>query len=133
MIKSNIHKIFYRHKKLSCTNNIILIYAKHRVFPGGPVGKTLHFQYRGPRFDLWSGNWIPHATTKSLHAAMKITCVLQLRPGTAKYKYEYICIYIYRCYIYVYEVYTYICELTPRDTTDRQIYNHIKKLQAKFQ
>ena len=29
MIKGNIHKIFYRHRKLSCINNIILKYAKH--------------------------------------------------------------------------------------------------------
>ena len=26
------------------------------VFPGGPVAKTLYFQFRGPRFDPWSGN-----------------------------------------------------------------------------
>ena len=25
-------------------------------FPGGPVGKTLHSQYRGPGFDPWWGN-----------------------------------------------------------------------------
>ena len=25
-------------------------------FPGGPVGKTLCSQCRGPRFDTWSGN-----------------------------------------------------------------------------
>ena len=29
---------------------------KIRDFPGGPVAKTLHSQYRGPGFDLWSGN-----------------------------------------------------------------------------
>ena len=28
-------------------------------------------QCRGPRFNAWSGNWIPHAATKSLHAATK--------------------------------------------------------------
>ena len=27
-----------------------------RDFPGGPVVKTLHSQYRGPGFDYWSGN-----------------------------------------------------------------------------
>ena len=25
-------------------------------FPGGTVAKTLNSQYRGPRFDPWSGN-----------------------------------------------------------------------------
>ena len=25
-------------------------------FPGGPMGKTPRSQYRGPRFDPWSGN-----------------------------------------------------------------------------
>ena len=38
-------------------------------FPGVPVAKILCSQCRGPRFDPWSGNWIPHAATKSLHAA----------------------------------------------------------------
>ena len=42
-----------------------------RDFPGGPVAKTLHSQCRGPRFDPWSGNNIPHATSKGLHAATK--------------------------------------------------------------
>ena len=27
--------------------------------------------HRGPRFDPWLGNWIPHAATKSLHATVK--------------------------------------------------------------
>ena len=31
----------------------------------------LHPQCRGPGFNPWSGNWIPHATTKKLHAATK--------------------------------------------------------------
>ena len=29
-----------------------------------PGAKTPSSQHRGPGFDLWSGNWIPHATTK---------------------------------------------------------------------
>ena len=41
--------------------------------PGGPVGKTLCSQGRGPRIHPWSGNWIPHATAKSLHATVKIS------------------------------------------------------------
>ena len=39
--------------------------SKCRDFPGGPVAKTLHPQSRGPRFDPWSENWIPHATSKA--------------------------------------------------------------------
>ena len=35
-------------------------------FPGGPVAKTLHSQCRGPGFDPWSGDKIPHVTTKDL-------------------------------------------------------------------
>ena len=41
-------------------------------FPGGPVPKTPCFQCRGPGFDPWSGNWIPHAATKGPHATTKI-------------------------------------------------------------
>ena len=40
-------------------------------FPDGPVAKSLHFQCRGPRFDLCSRNSIPHAATKILCAATK--------------------------------------------------------------
>ena len=47
-------------------------------FTGGPVAKILSSQCRGPGFDPWSGNEIPHATTKSLHAMTK-----QLRSATA--------------------------------------------------
>ena len=42
-------------------------------FPGGPVAKrNPHYQCRGPEFNPWSGNYIPHATTKSLRATTKI-------------------------------------------------------------
>ena len=41
-------------------------------FPGGLVAKTPSSQYTGPRFDSWSGNWISHAATKSLHATAKV-------------------------------------------------------------
>ena len=34
-------------------------------FSGGLVAKTLSSQCRGHRFDPWSGNYIPHATTKT--------------------------------------------------------------------
>ena len=63
-------------------------------FPGGPVAKTLQSQCRGPRFDPWSGNVIPHTTTKGLIAATKNpasndnkaqrSLMLQLRPSAAK-------------------------------------------------
>ena len=48
--------------------------------------KTRHFQCRGSRFDLWSGNKIPHAVTKSPHATVNI--LAQLQPGAAKLKKE---------------------------------------------
>ena len=47
---------------------------KIRDFPGGPVAKTLHSQYRGPRFNPQSGNQEPHAISKSSHAATKAWC-----------------------------------------------------------
>ena len=37
-------------------------------FSGGPVGKTLHSQRRGPGCDPWSGNSIPHVATKTWHS-----------------------------------------------------------------
>ena len=42
-----------------------------RDFPGSPVAKTLLFQCREPGFDPCSGNYIPHAVTKSSHATTK--------------------------------------------------------------
>ena len=38
-------------------------------FSGGPVAKTLCPQCRGPGFNTWLGNQIPHATTKSSNAS----------------------------------------------------------------
>ena len=35
-----------------------------RNFPGITVAKTLSSPRKAPGFDLWSGNLIPHATTK---------------------------------------------------------------------
>ena len=35
------------------------------------MAKTPHSQRRWPRFNPWSGNWIPHGTAKSLQRAMK--------------------------------------------------------------
>ena len=34
-------------------------------FPGGPVGKTPHFQCRGHQFSPWCGNWIQNASRSS--------------------------------------------------------------------
>ena len=33
--------------------------------PGDPVAQAPHSQCRGPQFDPWLGNYIPHATTKT--------------------------------------------------------------------
>ena len=51
-------------------NDLLIIYF--RDFPGGPVTKTLRSQCRGPRFDPWLGNQIPHAATKDSRAATNI-------------------------------------------------------------
>ena len=37
-------------------------------FSDGPVAKTLGSQCTGSRFDPWSGNYIPHAATKTWHS-----------------------------------------------------------------
>ena len=42
-----------------------------RDFSDDPVAKTPCSQCRGPEFDPWSGNWIPHATSDHLHASIK--------------------------------------------------------------
>ena len=55
-------------------------------FPGDPVAKTLYSQCRGPEFDPWPGNQIPHTATKSSHAAIKgpagLTSLLHPLPFT---------------------------------------------------
>ena len=38
-----------------------------------PVAKTLSSQCRGPGFEPWSGNYIPHASTKSRMPLLKIS------------------------------------------------------------
>ena len=38
------------------------------------MAKTPHSQYKGFRFNPWSGNQILHAATKSLHATPKTWC-----------------------------------------------------------
>ena len=39
---------------IHCT--LLKFETKIMTLPGGPVVTTLHSQYRGPRFDPWSGN-----------------------------------------------------------------------------
>ena len=46
--------------------------------PGGPVDKTSGSQCRGPGFDPWSGNYIPHGFTNSYDTA-KRSCMPQLK------------------------------------------------------
>ena len=45
---------------LSSRENYIFFFILTRMlssdFPGGPVAKTPHSQFRGPRFNPWSGN-----------------------------------------------------------------------------
>ena len=54
-----------------CRGEGVLIHKERegRDFTGGPVVKIPDSQCRRPGFDPWSGTEIPHATTKSLHAA----------------------------------------------------------------
>ena len=52
-------------------------------FPGGPAVKIPCSQCRGPGFDPWSGNYIPHAATKIPHATMKTPSVAT-KTSTAK-------------------------------------------------
>ena len=42
-----------------------LLKVRNGDFSGGPVAKTLCCQWRGHGFDPWSGNYIPHAATKT--------------------------------------------------------------------
>ena len=80
--------VVYRHfhtrvvALISCNRNIWLakphiltlwlFYRKSLLgLPGGPVAKTPSFQCRGPRFDPWSENLNPHATTKIEDPTMK--------------------------------------------------------------
>ena len=44
---------------------------QHRDVPRGPVAKPLSSQCKGPRFNPWSGSYIPHATTKTQSSQKK--------------------------------------------------------------
>ena len=60
---------------LACQENVVTwkkgILKKKRNPPGGPVVQTPSSLCREPRFNPWSGNWIPHTTTESSPAATK--------------------------------------------------------------
>ena len=68
---------------------IVYVYAlflkeKIRDFPGGPVARALCSHCRGPGFDPWSGNWIPHVVTKRVLHTTRRTHVMQLGSSSAK-------------------------------------------------
>ena len=66
-----------------------LNYTYSQDLLGGLVIKTPYSQHRRPWFDLWSGNWIPHATTKSLHVTTKILCASAKTQCSKKKKKKY--------------------------------------------
>ena len=74
---NTLYHLYVESKKYNKLVNITKKKQTHRYreqtrdFPGGPVAKTPCSQWRGPRFNPWSGNWIPRAATKSPHAATK--------------------------------------------------------------
>ena len=47
-------------------SHLIVLSGRVGGLPCGPEVKILHSQCRGPRFNPWPGNKIPHATTKDL-------------------------------------------------------------------
>ena len=57
-----------KSEKLTTKTNKYSTLKKQKLytwdFPGGPLAKTLSSQLRGPGFNTWSENEIPHATTK---------------------------------------------------------------------
>ena len=59
---------------------------KNFAFLGCPVVKAPHSQCTGPRFDPWSGNQIPHATTKTQHSQANVfkkeCCTTALYPAS---------------------------------------------------
>ena len=55
-----------RDMHTDCHGSSVLLKIKPgRDFPGGPVAKTLSSQWRGPKFNPWSGSKISHAATKT--------------------------------------------------------------------
>ena len=73
-----------KHMKIFSTSLAIRkmeIKTSMRDFPGGSVAKTLGSQQRGPRVPSWSGNQIPHATTKP--GGSQINKYLETKTGTS--------------------------------------------------
>ena len=80
-------------------------------FPGGPMDETPCSQSRGPRFDPWSGNWIPHASTKILHSTTKkVSHVPQWRLKIPRATTKTQCSQINK-YIYIFRAYHFTCLL----------------------
>ena len=69
------------HTLSLCPQNNARYNILMRNFPCGPVAKAPRSQCRGPGFNPWSGNWIPHATTKDSVCLNKDqrSCLLQVR------------------------------------------------------
>ena len=69
-------------QSFACQSRLLDMVIEHKKFSkdflGCPLAKTLHSQCVGPGFNPWSGKQNP--TCSSLRS-----CVLQLRPGTAKH------------------------------------------------
>ena len=58
------------HQKYKIVWSYIKI-SIYRDFPGGPGAKTPCSQCRGPGFSPWSGNQIPHTTTKTQFSSVQ--------------------------------------------------------------
>ena len=66
-----------------CSRAEMNVRSTIRDFPGGPAVKTPHSPRRGPRFNPWSGNWIPHATTTTRHQIHLFKVCLKREGGGA--------------------------------------------------
>ena len=78
---THTHTRFYM-----CVCVYISFNIKNFAFLGCPVVKAPHSQCTGPRFDPWSGNQIPHATTKTQHSQANVfkkeCCTTALYPAS---------------------------------------------------
>ena len=75
------------HWELQQWQTLFLLEKPSRDLPGGPVAKTLSSLCRS-WLDPWSGNYIPHASTKGpiYHKEDWRSCVIQLKPNTGRIK-----------------------------------------------
>ena len=53
-------------------------------FPGSLAAGTLCSLYKGPGFDLWSGNQIPHVSARAYILQPRILCAATIRSSAAK-------------------------------------------------